>query len=96
MTAALQRYLNIRREELVPVLLAALYFFCILTALMVLRPTRDALGMQRGLDAVRWLFMTTLVVTLFINPLFGWLVGRFRRLTFISIAHAFFALNLLV
>jgi len=95
MTAVLQRFLNIRREEVTPVLMAALYFFCILTALMVLRPTRDALGIQRGIDSVRWLFMATLVVTLFVNPVFGWLVGRFRRLTFISAAHAFFALNLL-
>jgi AAA family ATP:ADP antiporter len=96
MTAMLQRFLNIRREEVAPVLLAALYMFCILTALMVLRPTRDALGMQRGIDSVRWLFMLTLVLTLVVNPVFGWLVGRFRRLVFISATHVFFALNLLM
>lgn len=96
MTAVLQRFLNIRREEVGPLLMAVLYMFCILTALMVLRPTRDALGMQRGIDQVRWLFMLTLVLTLVVNPLFGWLVGRFRRLVFISATHAFFALNLLL
>jgi hypothetical protein len=48
MTAALQRYLNIRREEIAPTLASALSFFCILTALMVLRPARGALGMQRS------------------------------------------------
>lgn len=96
MTAVLQRFLNVRREEVSPLLLAALYMFCILTALMVLRPTRDALGMQRGIDSVRWLFMLTLLLTLVVNPLFGWLVGRFRRLVFISATHAFFAVNLLL
>jgi AAA family ATP:ADP antiporter len=96
MSAVLQRFLNVRREEVAPLLMAALYMFCILTALMVLRPTRDALGMQRGIDSVRWLFMLTLVLTLVVNPLFGWLVGRFRRLVFISATHAFFALNLLL
>jgi AAA family ATP:ADP antiporter len=96
MTAILQRFLNIRREEVAVLLMAALYMFCILTALMVLRPTRDALGMQRGMDAVRWLFMLTLVATLLVNPVFGWLVARFRRLTFITTTHAFFALNLLL
>ncbi len=95
-TGPLQRFLNIRRSEAAPVLMAALYFFCILTALMVLRPTRDALGMQRGIDSVRWLFMATLVLTLVVNPLFGWLVGRFRRLVFITATHVFFALNLLL
>jgi ATP:ADP antiporter, AAA family len=96
MTGVLQRVLNIRRDEVAPILLAALYFFCILTALQVLRPAREALGMQRGLEAIRWLFMGTLVVTLFVNPVFGWLVSRFRKMTFIAATYLFFAANLLV
>ena len=95
MTALLQRLFNVRREEVAPVLLAVLFFFCILTALMVLRPARDALGMQRGIEAVRWLFMGTAVVTLMVNPLFGWMVSRFRRLQFIAATYAFFIVCLL-
>lgn len=94
MTSMLKRYFNIRPEELAPILMAALYFFFILTALMVLRPARDALGMQQGIDTIRWLFMGTLVATLFVNPLFGWLVSRYRRLTFITATYAFFCINL--
>jgi ATP:ADP antiporter, AAA family len=94
MAEFLQRFMNIRRDEVGPILAAALYFFCILTALMVLRPAREALGMQRGLDAVRWLFMLTLVATLFVNPVFGFLVSRFRRLTFIAVMYLFFVANL--
>jgi ATP:ADP antiporter, AAA family len=94
MTSLLQRFLNIRREEVGPLLAAALYFFCVLTALMVLRPARDALGMQRGIDAIRWLFIGTAVVTLLVNPVFGLLVSRFRRLTFITATYVFFALSL--
>ncbi|MCD0504948.1 MFS transporter, partial [Bordetella petrii] len=85
---------NVRRDEVVPVLLAGLFFFCVLTALMVLRPARDALGMQRGIEAVRWLFVGTAVVTLLANPLFGWLVSRFRRLQFIAATYVFFASSL--
>lgn len=85
---------NLRRGELAPVLVAAAFFFCILTALMMLRPVRDALGMQRGLDSVRWLFIGTAVVTLLVNPVFGWLVARLRRLHFISATYVFFALGL--
>ncbi|AMN48396.1 MFS transporter [Steroidobacter denitrificans] len=85
---------NIRREEAVPVLLAVFFFFCILTALMVLRPARDALGMQRGIETVRWLFIGTALVTLLANPLFGWLVSRFRRLRFIAVTYLFFAATL--
>ena len=85
---------NLRRGELAPVLVAALFFFCILTALMMLRPARDALGMERGIDSIRWLFIGTAVVTLAVNPMFGWLVSRFKRLQFISATYGFFALSL--
>jgi ATP:ADP antiporter, AAA family len=95
MGTLLQRLFNVRRDELAPVLLAALFFFCVLTALMVLRPARDALGMQRGIEAVRWLFMGTALVTLMVNPVFGWLVSRFRRLHFIAATYLFFAGSLL-
>ena len=36
-----------------PALVAGLYLFCVLTALMVVRPAREALGMQRGVEAMR-------------------------------------------
>ena len=95
MAEYLHRLFNLRRGELTPVLLAGLYFFCILTALMVLRPAREALGMQRGIETVRWLFMGTAVVTLLANPVFGWLVSRYRRVQFIAATYGFFALSLL-
>jgi len=90
----LQKMFNVRREELASVLVAALFFFFVLTALMLLRPARDALGMQRGIESVRWLFIGTAVVTLLVNPLFAWLVSRYRRIYFISATYAFFALGL--
>ena len=92
--SALQALLNLRRDEVMPVLLAGLFFFCILTALMLLRPARDALGMERGIDSVRWLFIGTAVVTLAVNPVFGWLVARFRRQQAVGATYGFFALSL--
>lgn len=95
MTAILQRVTGVRREEGGAVFASALCFFFILTALMVLRPAREALGMQRGIEAVRWLFVGTAVVTLAVNPLFALLVSRTRRLVFISTTYIFFGLSLL-
>ncbi len=95
MTPVLQRFMQVRREEVAPVLASALAFFFILTALMVLRPARDALGMQRGIESVRWLFVGTAVVTLAVNPVFGFLVSRLRRLAFIDATWLFFAVGLL-
>ena len=86
MTTLLQRFFNVRREEVAPILVAALYFFCVLTATQVLRSARDAIGMRGGLDEVRWLFVGTAVVTLGENQItgdsgIGWeLTGSFPRL----------------
>lgn len=92
----LQKWVNVRREEWLPLLLATAFFFCVLTALMVVRPARDALGMQRGIESVRWLFFGTAFVTLLVNPLFGWLVSRMRRIKFIAATYLFFMASLLV
>jgi len=96
MAGPLQRFLQIRRDEVAPVVASALCFFCILTALMVVRPAREALGMQRGIEAVRWLFIGTAVVTLAVNPVFALLVSRYRRQVFITATYLFFAGSLLI
>lgn len=90
----LRTALNLRREEVGPVLIAASFFFCVLTALMLLRPARDALGMERGIESIRWLFVGTVLVTLAANPVFGWLVARLRRLQVIAVTYGFFVLSL--
>ncbi|AXY42656.1 MFS transporter [Halomonas sp. JS92-SW72] len=94
MPDTIQRLFNVRPEERLPVLLAVLFFFCVLTALMVLRPAREALGLRGGIEAVRWLFMGTALVTLLVNPLFGLLVSRLPRLRFIAATYLFFAASL--
>src|SRR5690554_7696025 len=94
MSTILQRFTNVHRQEVAPLLASALFFFCILTALMVLRPAREALGVEQGIDTVRWLFVGTALVTLAVNPVFGWLVSRFRRFQFIAATYVFFALSL--
>jgi AAA family ATP:ADP antiporter len=96
MTSIIPRSTQIRREEVASVLASALAFFFILTALMVLRPAREALGMQKGIEAIRWLFVGTAVVTLAVNPVFSLLVSRFRRVVFINATYLFFAVSLLV
>ena len=92
--AFVQRFLNVRRGEVAPLLVSALYFCCVLIAIGVMRPARDAIGMSRGLDEIPWLFVGTAVVTLAVNPMFGWLVSRFRRLVFIAVTYLFFAASL--
>ena len=94
MTGLLQRFFQVRKGEGAAVFASALCFFFILTALMVIRPARESLGMRRGIEAVRWLFIGTAVVTLAVNPIFALLVSRYRRIVFITATYVFFALSL--
>ncbi len=87
---------NLDHDEVAPVLIAGLFFFAVLTALGAVRPAREALGVQRGIDSVRWLFVGTALVTLAFSPVFGLLVSRFRRVSFIALTYLFFAASLLV
>ncbi|MGE0312518.1 MAG: NTP/NDP exchange transporter [Lautropia sp.] len=91
-----RRLLGLEADELLPALVAALFFFAVLTALGAVRPAREALGVQRGIDSVRWLFVGTALVTLVVSPIFGWLVSRFRRMAFIAFTYLFFAASLCV
>ncbi len=92
----IQKFTNIHRDEVPVVIASGFFFFCLLTALMVLRPAREALGMESGLDTVRWLFLGTAVFTLLVNPVFGYLVSHFKRFTFVATTYFFFAASLLV
>lgn len=96
MRALISTFTNIRKDEVLPVFVSGLFFFCVLTALMVVRPAREALGMARGIEAIRWLFLGTVMITLAVNPLFGWLVSHFRRMVFIAATYLFFVAGLLI
>lgn len=96
MAGLLSNFTNVKREELPVVIASGFFFFCLLTALMVLRPVREALGMESGLDTVRWLFLGTAFFTLLVNPVFGFLVSHFRRFTFVATTYLFFAFSLFV
>jgi AAA family ATP:ADP antiporter len=73
-----------------------LYVFAVLSAYYVLRPIRDEMGVQGGVENLPWLFTGTLIAMLAINPLFAALVQRLPRVRFISVAYRFFAANLLI
>ena len=89
MADTVSRILNIEKAERPLALLSAAYFFCILCGYYFLRPVRDAMGVARGMDELRWLFVGTAVVSLVFVLAFGGVVARTNRRRFIPIAYAF-------
>jgi len=91
----LKSSVNIKPEERRSVLLSAAYFFTLLASYYLLRPVRDEMGVQAGVDQLQWLFSATFIVMLLAVPLFGWASARFARRQLISIVYAFFIVALL-
>ncbi|HEX6317390.1 MAG TPA: MFS transporter [Burkholderiales bacterium] len=73
-----------------------LYVFAVLSAYYVLRPIRDEMGVQGGVENLPWLFTGTLLGMLALNPLFAALVRRLPRERFIAWSYRFFAANLVL
>jgi AAA family ATP:ADP antiporter len=71
--------MGIQSGETRSVLSAGLLFFILLTAIMILRPVREALGLARGIENVRPLFLVTVTATLLVASLFGRVVSGTRR-----------------
>jgi AAA family ATP:ADP antiporter len=83
------RALNFRQGELPLAALSALFYFCVLCGYYFLRPVRDAMGVARGMDDLRWLFIGTSVVALIVVLAFGGVVSRLDRRRFIPIGFGF-------
>jgi len=89
------KLLNFRRDELAPGLLAALLFFCVLCGYFFLRPVREAMGVSRGMDELRWLFVVTSVISLAFVLAFGGAISRVDRRRALPIGYGFVIVCLL-
>ena len=96
MTVWLARVLKTEQHELPALLWAFFYFFCLLCSYYILRPVRDEMGIQGGVDKLQWLFSATFVGMLVAVPFFGFLSARFPRQRLIPLVYYFFAANLLL
>jgi len=93
---SLARRLGVRPEEAAAVGWSWLFFFSVLSAYYVIRPIRDNMGVEGGVENLPWLFTGSLVGMLVANPPFAWLAARLPRVGFITAVYRFFALNLIV
>ncbi|MEO1717865.1 MAG: MFS transporter, partial [Planctomycetota bacterium] len=93
---AAHRLLRAREGELLPLMLAAAFFFCVLFSYFLIRPVREAMGVERGMSELRSLFYVTAGVSLLVAMGFGTLVHRFDRRRFITIGFRLVMLCLVV
>ena len=91
----LSRLTGLRPGEGRIVLLAATWFFCILSAYYVIRPLREEMGVAGGVENIPWLFTGTLAAMLVAHPLFAAIVSRWPRGRFVALTYRFFMVCLI-
>lgn len=87
--------LDIRRDEVIAVAWSFLYFFALLCAYYILRPVREAMALQAGVQNLPWLFTATFAVMLLAVPVFGAVTARWPRRVVLPAVYLFFIIHLI-
>ncbi len=90
----LRGVVEIRPGEGALIAWAGLYIFVLMTSYYVLRPIRDAMGVEGGIENLPWLFTATLVAMIALNPLYAALVRGLPSRSLIPVVYLFFIANL--
>lgn len=92
--AAIQSLTNAESEEVMPLTWAFLYFFFLLCGYYILRPVRDEMAIEGGVQHLPWMMTGTFATLLVATPLFGYLSARVSRYRLLLTVYQFFAANL--
>ncbi|WP_454877157.1 NTP/NDP exchange transporter [Pseudomonas farris] len=90
------KWVKVLPSERTALMLGFAFHFCVLASYYLVRPLRDALGLEGGADKLQWLFSATFVVMLLMVPLFGALVSRLPAMRFVPLIYRLIALSMLV
>ncbi|WP_447903230.1 NTP/NDP exchange transporter [Pseudomonas serbica] len=90
------KWLNVLPAERAALALGFAFHFCVLASYYLVRPLRDALGLEGGVDRLQWLFTATFVVMLLMVPVFGALASRLPATRFVPLIYRAIAASMLV
>lgn len=90
----LRRVVPVEGHEARAMLWSALLFMVVLGSYYVIRPVRETMGVQGGVDQLQWLFTANFAVMLALVPLYSAVVARWPRRVFLPWLLRTFALCL--
>ena len=91
-----QFFLDIKREDIYPLINAFAFFFFVLASWYVLRPLRNEMALQSGIFNLPWLLTAVMVVMLIANSVYSFISSRIKASLIIPYCYGFFILNLIV
>jgi AAA family ATP:ADP antiporter len=93
---AVEKWLKVKPGETAALLLGFALHFCVLASYYLVRPLRDALGLEGGAGQLQWLFTATFVVMLLMVPVFGALASRLPATRFVPLIYRVIAGSMLL
>jgi ATP:ADP antiporter, AAA family len=90
------KIVDAKPDEIRALLLAFVFNFVVLGGYYVIRPIRDEIGADRGVENLPWMYTGTLIGMLIANALYATIVARMSRRRFIPMAYRFAIANLFV
>jgi ATP:ADP antiporter, AAA family len=90
------KIVDVKANEIQALVLAFVFNFVVLGGYYIIRPIRDEIGADRGVENLPWMYTGTLTGMLIANALYAAIVARMPRRRFIPIAYRFAIVNLFV
>lgn len=95
-SSVMLKWIKADAAERMPLIWSFLYFFCLLCGYYMLRPVRDEMAIEGGVQHLPWMMTGTFLTLLAATTVFGWLSSRLPRLRLLLSVYGFFAVHLLV
>ena len=90
----IRRWVQVEDAEQQPLLWSFAYFFCLLCGYYMLRPVRDEMAIEGGVQHLPWMMTGTFLTLLLATPLFGFVSGRYSRVRLLLSVYLFFIAHL--
>ena len=87
---------NINKEEALTLFKAFCFFFFVLASWYALRPVRNELAVQGGINNLPWLLTGVMLAMLIINPIYSWMVSKVDSKKIVLYIYSFFIFNLIL
>lgn len=94
MSASLLRWMKAEADERTPLVWSFVYFFCLLCGYYMLRPVRDEMAIEGGVQHLPWMMTGTFLTLLVATPVFGFVSSKLPRVRLLLTVYAFFATHL--
>ena len=96
MNNILYKFFSVNTKELALLAYSFFFMFLLFASYAILRPLRDALGLEGDTVDLKWLFLATFILIILASLAAMWISSRLKRMFYINAIFIFFISNLFI